>query len=259
MSVYRISEAAEKAGFSPSALRFYEASGLVPLADRTPAGYRTYDDMAVERLRFVHRARTLGLPLDEIGELVAIWDAGSCAPVQHDLAGHVSARREQVDQRVTELQALSRQLRDAEVAVLAGPGDGSCGADCACLAGPDVASPAEELRRTQGQADLVLTPSPREQVIACTLEPDQVPARLQAWQELAAAALTREPLAHGQRLGFTPAPGLAGRLAELCALEQGCCTFFTFTITLLAQRVTLDVTAPDGAAQLVTDLLQGQP
>ena len=46
MAAYRISEAADKAGFTASALRFYEASGLVPAAARTLTGYRTYDDAA---------------------------------------------------------------------------------------------------------------------------------------------------------------------------------------------------------------------
>ena len=63
-----ISEAAERTGFSPSALRFYEQHGLVRPA-RTASGYRSYGDADLERLGFIGRAKGFGLSLDEITEL----------------------------------------------------------------------------------------------------------------------------------------------------------------------------------------------
>jgi DNA-binding transcriptional MerR regulator len=44
---------------------------LVAAAERTPAGYRLYDEAALERLRFIARAKQLGLPLEEIRDLPA--------------------------------------------------------------------------------------------------------------------------------------------------------------------------------------------
>ena len=272
MTAYRISEAAQRAGFTASALRFYEASGLVPEAARTPAGYRTYDEAAVERLRFVHRARGLGLPLEEIRGLVQIWDAGPCAPVQHGLAVHIAARRGQVQDRVVELQALAAQLRDAELAVLAAPGDGGCGPGCACLAGPDVLFTAQGdggLRRPAVRVELTLLPagpaqeSPisapaTETLLACTLSVGEMPERLRAWHNLAGEALSREAIFGGERLGFAASAGLAARVGGLCQREQECCSFFTFAIGLTRGGVTLDVTAPDGVGRLVTALLDGR-
>ena len=76
-----ISKVAEETGFSPSALRFYEGHGLITPA-RTRAGYRTYDPASVETLRFIARAKRLGLSLDEIRDLVVLLDDRRCAPVQ---------------------------------------------------------------------------------------------------------------------------------------------------------------------------------
>ena len=64
---------AARTGFSPSALRYYEDLGLLR-PGRNRSGYRVYDDPSVERLRFVGRAKQLGLNLDEIGGLLALWD-----------------------------------------------------------------------------------------------------------------------------------------------------------------------------------------
>ena len=80
-----ISELAARSGFTASTLRYYGQVGLLAAADRTPAGYRRYDEAAVTRLRFIDRAKQLGLPLEEIRELVGIWDQGRCAHVQDKL------------------------------------------------------------------------------------------------------------------------------------------------------------------------------
>jgi hypothetical protein len=44
VSSYTIGEAAERSGFTPSALRYYEGIGLVGPSTRSDAGYRIYDD-----------------------------------------------------------------------------------------------------------------------------------------------------------------------------------------------------------------------
>lgn len=62
MSGMRISQLAERSGVPATTLRYYESAGLLA-ADRTPAGYRVYDDAAVERLAFIRAAKQVGLPL----------------------------------------------------------------------------------------------------------------------------------------------------------------------------------------------------
>lgn len=47
-----------------------------------------YDDHTLARLSFISRAKQLGCSLQEITDLVALWDGKRCGPVQrrfHDL------------------------------------------------------------------------------------------------------------------------------------------------------------------------------
>lgn len=91
--------------------------------------------------------------------------------------------------------------------------------------------------------------------IACSLDSGDIPARLAEWRALAGRAQGHEPIAGGTRLRFAPEPTLAATAADLAAREQGCCGFFTFTLTITAGDLMLDVTAPDDASPLVGELL----
>ncbi|MET9656564.1 MerR family transcriptional regulator [Streptomyces sp. NPDC006510] len=61
-----IGDLARQTGLSVKTIRFYSDRGIVPPADRSPAGYRLYDPDAVARLRLVRTLRELGLDLPTI-------------------------------------------------------------------------------------------------------------------------------------------------------------------------------------------------
>jgi DNA-binding transcriptional MerR regulator len=130
---YTISEAAERSGFSASALRYYEGIGLVEPAVRTPAGYRLYDDDTLTRLGFVARAKHLGCSLDEIADLLDIWEDQRCEPVQKRFHDLVTAKLAAAERQIAELTALNAQLRDVAAHLARPPVDGPCDAGCACL------------------------------------------------------------------------------------------------------------------------------
>ena len=67
---YRIGELATLTGLTPDALRFYERQGVLDKPARTPGRFRIYPAPAIERVRFIKRAQTLGFSLAEIQELV---------------------------------------------------------------------------------------------------------------------------------------------------------------------------------------------
>jgi DNA-binding transcriptional MerR regulator len=105
----RIGQLAAQTGYSVRTLRFYEQSGLLPAPSRTPAGYRSYDQDAVTRLRFVRSAQALGLSLAEVAEVLRIRDhqGPPCSYVAELLDTHVTA----LDARIKELTALRDELR----------------------------------------------------------------------------------------------------------------------------------------------------
>ena len=50
-TTFQIAEVAQRSGFTPATLRYYEDIGLLAPTRRTDAGYRLYDDEAVRALR----------------------------------------------------------------------------------------------------------------------------------------------------------------------------------------------------------------
>ena len=128
----RISEVAERSGLSTTTLRYYESIGLVTAPARSHGGYRLYDQRTLDRIGFITRAKQLGLSLDEVRDLVDVWDHDRCTPVQEHLAQAVATKLDTVEARIAELAALADQLR-ATLVRLTGPSPtGPCAADCPC-------------------------------------------------------------------------------------------------------------------------------
>ncbi len=105
----RIGELARQLGLNPRTIRFYEATGVLPEPERTPSGYRDYDESDVERLKFVKLAQSLGLSLDEISEVLAFRDRGEppCGYVTQVIA----KKADEIDHQIEQLQRLRRELR----------------------------------------------------------------------------------------------------------------------------------------------------
>jgi len=106
----RIGEIAKSAGVTPDTIRYYEREGLLPLADRTPSGYRNYGPEVVEDLQFIKKAQALGLRLSAVREVLEI-SAGGKPPCEH-VRATVSARLTEVEQRLKDLRALRSTLRE---------------------------------------------------------------------------------------------------------------------------------------------------
>src|SRR3954454_24442936 len=95
----------------PPTLRYYEEIGLLPPAERTPAGYRLYDDRAIERLTFIARAQQLGCTLEGLTDLDDAWDSNECAPTKHRPRAVVAAKLAGTEARIAELTAFAKELR----------------------------------------------------------------------------------------------------------------------------------------------------
>jgi DNA-binding transcriptional MerR regulator len=258
MSSYLISQLAERTGFSSSTLRYYEQVGLLT-AERTPGGYRSYGEADVRRLVFISRAKQLGLPLDGIRELVAVWEDGPCASVKGRLEALLAARSKDVAERISELTAFGADLARARDDLAAPSPAGPCDDGCGCT-GSQVHAVELGRPRPLGPARVEQRPAqPAETPRACTLSGDGQAARFAEWAKLLAHATGRADADGGADITFPADPDLAGRLAALAAREQECCAFFAFTLDMTAAgNITLRVRAPRGAEPLVAGLL-GRP
>ncbi len=103
-----IGELAAELGLNPRTLRYYEALSLLPAPTRTMSGYRVYDEDTVQRLAFITKAKSLGLTLKEIGQILTLREGGQlpCSSLQHLLKEHV----ERIDRKIAQLRALKADL-----------------------------------------------------------------------------------------------------------------------------------------------------
>ena len=240
---YTIGQAAERSGFSASALRFYERHGVIEPVGRTDAGYRVYDDSSLARLQFIARAKELGCSLEEIKDLARLWEADDCGPVQARLHELVTTKITDAQRRSAELLRFTAQLQTAAAHLGGEAVDGACGEECACLGGGH--QPAGSVPVVLGERTV---PS-----IACTLPADEMPRRADDWNAIVGHVRGREPLPDGGglRLSLDAAVPVED-LARLAAAEQGCCSFFAFAITVDARGVALEIRAPEEAGDVVT-------
>lgn len=145
----KVSDLAQQVGIAPSAVRFYERTGVLPTAERRENGYRDYDDVDLCRLRIVVGLRRLGLDPIEAGRLASLCVSGQCDVMSQDLAVLVSGQRQKIARQRTELDQLDRELASVEAMLAAGietsfanPKEvamfrGCCGPECPCPCPPD--------------------------------------------------------------------------------------------------------------------------
>ena len=251
MDMMLVSQLAARSGVPASTLRFYESAGLLSVA-RTTAGYRLYGEEAVERLGLIGTAKRLGLPLEEIGDLLAVWETGTCAQVKADLRPRITAHLAQAAQRAAEIEALAAALRGALEHLEALPDRADrCGPACGF---PATASPsagaaagtAPSRDATDGEGQRWRTAT-----VACSLAPGDVPGRAAAWREAISGA-TATGIPGGMRL--TLPAGRAAAVAGLAAAEQDCCRFLDFRLHLDGPVLHLEVRAPSDAADVLAAL-----
>lgn len=104
----RIGQAAKRAGLSTSRIRFYEARGLLPKAQRDANGYRDYPDEVVDTLRLIHEAQELGFSLGEIKAGLAQY--GKSHQPKRDILVALTDKLTSLDQHIREVMARRARL-----------------------------------------------------------------------------------------------------------------------------------------------------
>ena len=106
-----VGQASRRTGLTEKAIRLYESKGLLKLAERTEAGYRTYTDADIDIMRFIRQAKALGLRLEEIKNIIDLQREGAqpCQKVLQLVDAHLS----EIDRTMADLKALRRSLASA--------------------------------------------------------------------------------------------------------------------------------------------------
>lgn len=104
----RIGELARRSGVSTSRIRYYEAHGLLPKADRSGNGYRDHPDGVVETLRLILSAQNLGFSLGEIR--AALAQAGANPPSKHDMLEALRSKLASLDRHIAEVTLRRRRI-----------------------------------------------------------------------------------------------------------------------------------------------------
>jgi len=134
----KIGEAAAAAHVSERMIRHYEKIGLIPAALRRETGYRDYDARDVHTLRFIGRARDLGFPVEEIRQLLALWQ---------DRERSSADVKALALTRAAELRRKERELHDMRLSLerLAADCHGDSRPDCPILDELDSAGDCDQL------------------------------------------------------------------------------------------------------------------
>jgi MerR family transcriptional regulator, redox-sensitive transcriptional activator SoxR len=111
----------KRTGVATSALRYYEAEGLIH-ADRSPGGQRRYARATLRRVSFIRVAQQVGLSLDEVRSALASLPDNR-TPDEKDWERLSTSWRPRLDAQIAVLERLRDRL------------DGCIG--CGCLSVED--------------------------------------------------------------------------------------------------------------------------
>lgn len=103
-----IGELSARSGVAPSALRFYEARGLIA-ARRTSGNQRRYPRAILRRIALIQAGRAAGIPLERIRAALETLPAYR-VPTRRDWERLSRAWRDDLDRRIATLQALRGRL-----------------------------------------------------------------------------------------------------------------------------------------------------
>ncbi len=229
MDTMRISQVAARSGVPATTLRYYEELGLLH-PRRSANGYRVYEPDDLDRLQFIRAITQVSLPLEEVADLVQVWESDPCAAVKGRLRPLLEEQLARVHDGLAEMSQVQRDL-DGALRHLDELPDRSerCSPECAFLT------------------------TAREPVpVACTLDGTARREQVADWHRLLEGA-PRTRTAHGVRIELSTDDLTAA--VSLAAAEQECCPFLGFEVTLHGRAFTLAISAPTEGLPMIDELL----
>lgn len=110
-ALLQIGELAQRAGVSHRTIHYYERMGLLRPAEREGAGYRYYDEQAVQRLEKIAALKSLGLSLEEISQVIDLYfDDPSGIKGKQEVLKILETQLQATRRKLGEMQAFERDL-----------------------------------------------------------------------------------------------------------------------------------------------------
>ena len=103
-----IGETAARSGVATSALRFYEAEGLIS-STRTTGNQRRYERSTLRRIALIQAGKAAGIPLEDLRNALAALP-GDRTPTKRDWERLSRRWRDDLDRRIATLEALRSRL-----------------------------------------------------------------------------------------------------------------------------------------------------
>ena len=117
-----IGKVAAAAEVNVETIRFYQRRGILAEPPKKLGGLRYYGEDAIERVRFIKRAQSLGFSLEEVIALLALEKSVACAKT-HDAA---EKKLKIVEGRIRDLERIGTTLKKLIAQCEKGSPDVSC-------------------------------------------------------------------------------------------------------------------------------------
>lgn len=102
-----IGEVSRLSGLPSKTIRYYEDINLIS-PERTPNGYRIFQESDLHKLAFLGRARALGFTIEDCRNLMTLYEDRSRASA--DVKQIAMAQLHRIDQKLAELQEMRSTL-----------------------------------------------------------------------------------------------------------------------------------------------------
>ncbi|MCG6134135.1 MAG: heavy metal-responsive transcriptional regulator [Nostoc sp. LLA-1] len=103
-----IGQVTNLSGIPIRTIRYYESVGLIASLGRTEGGFRQFSTNVLTRLAFIKRAQNLGLSLEEIRDILQVYDQGQ--PPCGDIKEKLEEKLLQIDSQIEQLFTLRSEI-----------------------------------------------------------------------------------------------------------------------------------------------------
>ncbi len=105
-----VGELARITGLTVKAIREYEGLGLIYSCGRSEAGYRLFDESALWCAAMIRELRGLGLTIDEITGVAAIYLERREEPIGPHIASALDTATRRLDEHIRELERMRARI-----------------------------------------------------------------------------------------------------------------------------------------------------